>query len=89
MGLVGLVFIIYALIVLFDIIAKVLKNCKVTDLSKNETTKKVVELCGKLTAPVYEKVTEVLPEKWRKFGEYESAPIIIFIVLAVLGQMML
>lgn len=89
MGLVGLVFIIYALIVLFDIIVTVLKNCKVTDLAKNETTKKAVELCGKLTAPVYEKVTETLPEKWRKFGEYESAPVIIFIVLAVLGQMML
>ena len=89
MGLVGLVFIIYALIVLFDIIVNVLKTCKVTDLSKNEATKKAVELCGKLTAPVYAKVSEVLPEKWRKLGEYETAPVIIFIVLAVLGQMML
>lgn len=89
MGLVGLLFIVYALIVLFDIVVTILKDCKVTDLSKNESTKKVVELCGKLTSPVYAKVAEVIPEKWRKLGEFEIVPLLIFIVLSVLGQMML
>ena len=89
MGLVGLIFIIYALIVLFDIIVELLKTCNVVDLSKNEGTKKAVELCNKLTAPVYAKVSEVLPEKWRKLGEFETAPLLIFIVLSILGQMML
>jgi hypothetical protein len=89
MGLVGLIFIVYALIVLFDILVQLLKNCNVVDLGKNDSTKKAVELCNKLTAPVYSKVTEVLPEKWRKLGEFETAPLLIFIVLSILGQMML
>ena len=34
MGLVGLIFIVYALIVLFDILVQLLKNCNVVDLGK-------------------------------------------------------
>ena len=41
------------------------------------------------TNPVYAKVTDLLPEKYRVIAGIESAPILLFLVLSILGQMML
>jgi len=89
MFLVGFVLMIYSLIVLFDIIANLLKNHKVVETEKNENFKKAVDLTGKLTKPVYEKVSEVIPEKYRKFLGIDVVPLMVFVVLAVLGQLMM
>jgi len=88
MSLVGLVFIVCALLVLFDIVTSLLENNKIMDFSKNETLRKSVDLVKKMTAPVYQKVSDSLPEKYRSFAGVSIVPLILFIVLAVIGQMM-
>ena len=89
MSLVGFVFIVCALIVLFDMVVSVFKKYKMVDFEKNEILHKTVDFVSKLTSPVYEKVTEILPEKYRTVGGYNIVPLLIFVVLAVLGQLML
>ncbi|MBP5399736.1 MAG: YggT family protein [Alphaproteobacteria bacterium] len=88
MSLVGFVFIVCALIVLFDMVVSLFKKYKMFDFSKNEIMQKTVDFVSKLTSPVYEKVTEVLPEKFRTVLGFNIVPLLIFIVLAVLGQWM-
>ena len=88
MSLVGLVFIVCALIVLCDMIVSLFKKYKMFDFEKNEVVHKTVDFISKLTSPVYEKVTEVLPEKYRTVLGFNIVPLLIFVVLAVLGQWM-
>ena len=66
-----------------------LEKHNVIDSTKNETLKKLMDLAGKMTNPVYAKVTELLPEKYRVVAGIESAPILLFLVMSILGQMML
>jgi len=89
MSLVGLVFMVCALIVLFDMVVALLQNYKVVDVSKNEGLKKAVDVVGKITKPVYDKVAEVIPEKYRVVSGINLIPLLVFIVLSVLGQMLL
>ncbi|MBR1648976.1 MAG: YggT family protein [Alphaproteobacteria bacterium] len=89
MTLVGFVLVVCSLLVLFDIVAGILKAYNVVDFSKNEGLKKAVDFVGKMTAPVYGKVSESLPEKYRKLGGVEVAPLLVFIVLAIIGQLMM
>ena len=51
--------------------------------------KKAVDVVGKITKPVYDKVAEVIPEKYRVVSGVNLVPLLVFIVLSVLGQMML
>lgn len=88
MSLVGMVFIVCALIVLFDVIATWLEKNKIVDFSKNESLRKSVELVEKMTAPVYNKIYESLPEKYRTASVKELIPCGVFIVFAVIGQFM-
>lgn len=89
MSLIGLVLFLYSVIVLFEIVTRMLEKHNVIDSTKNETLKKLMDLAGKMTNPVYAKVTELLPEKYRVVAGIESAPILLFLVLSILGQMML
>ncbi|MBP3545919.1 MAG: YggT family protein [Alphaproteobacteria bacterium] len=89
MSLIGLVLFLYSVIVLFEIATRILEKHNVIDSTKNETLKKLMDLAGKMTNPVYAKVTELLPEKYRVVAGIESAPILLFLVLSILGQMML
>ena len=89
MFLVGFILTIYALVVLFDIIANLLLAHKVVDAEKNENFKKAMEFTGKLTKPVYGKVSEFIPEEYRVISGIETVPLLIFIVLSVLGQLMM
>lgn len=89
MSLIGLVLFLYSVIVLFEIVTRMLEKHNVIDSTKNETLKKLMDLAGKMTNPVYAKVTELLPEKYRVIAGIESAPILLFLVLSILGQMML
>lgn len=89
MSLIGLVLFLYSVIVLFEIATRILEKHNVIDSTKNETLKKFMDLAGKITNPVYAKVTELLPEKYRVIAGVESAPILLFLVLSILGQMML
>ena len=89
MSLIGLVLFLYSVIVLFEIATRMLEKHNVIDSTKNETLKKLMDLAGKMTNPVYAKVTELLPEKYRVVAGIESAPILLFLVLSILGQMML
>lgn len=89
MSLIGLVLFLYSVIVLFEIVTRMLEKHNVIDSTKNETLKKLMDLAGKMTNPVYAKVTELLPEKYRVVTGIESAPILLFLVLSILGQMML
>lgn len=89
MSLIGLVLFLYSVIVLFEIVTRMLEKHNVIDSTKNETLKKLMDLAGKMTNPVYAKVTDLLPEKYRVIAGIESAPILLFLVLSILGQMML
>ncbi len=89
MSLIGLVLFLYSVIVLFEIATRMLEKHNVIDSTKNETLKKLMDLAGKMTNPVYAKVTDLLPEKYRVIAGIESAPILLFLVLSILGQMML
>ena len=89
MSLIGLVLFLYSVIVLFEIVTRMLEKHNVIDSTKNETLKKLMDLAGKMTNPVYAKVTELLPEKYRIVAGIESAPILLFLVMSILGQMML
>ncbi|MBR5482595.1 MAG: YggT family protein [Alphaproteobacteria bacterium] len=89
MSLIGLVLFLYSVIVLFEIVTRMLEKHNVIDSTKNETLKKLMDLAGKMTNPVYAKVTELLPEKYRVVAGIESAPILLFLVMSILGQMML
>ena len=89
MSLIGLVLFLYSVIVLFEIVTRMLEKHNVIDSAKNETLKKLMDLSVKMTNPVYAKVTELLPEKYRVVAGIESAPILLFLVLSILGQMML
>jgi hypothetical protein len=89
MSLIGLVLFLYSVIVLFEIATRMLEKHNVIDSTKNETLKKLMDLAGKMTNPVYAKVTELLPEKYRVVAGIESAPILLFLVMSILGQMML
>ena len=89
MTLIGLVLLLYSVIVLFEIVTRMLEKHNVIDSTKNETLKKLMDLAGKMTNPVYAKVTELLPEKYRVVAGIESAPILLFLVMSILGQMML
>ena len=89
MSLVGFVFIVCALIVLFDMVISVFKKYKVFDFSKNEILQKTVDFVSKITSPIYAKVAEALPERFHTVLGINAIPLIIFIVLAVLGQLML
>ena len=89
MSLIGLVLFLYSVIVLFEIVTRMLEKHNVIDSTKNETLKKLMDLAGKMTNPVYAKVTELLPEKYRVVAGIESAPILLFLVRSILGQMML
>lgn len=88
MSLIGLIFIVCSLIVLFDIVTSWLESNKIVDFSKNESLHKSVELVKKVTMPIYKKVSDSLPEKYRSLGGVDIVPVAIFFVLAVLGQMM-
>ncbi|MCI5544650.1 MAG: YggT family protein [Azospirillum sp.] len=88
MSLIGLIFIVCSLIVLFDIVTSWLESNKIVDFSKNESLHKSVELVKKVTTPIYKKVSDSLPEKYRSLGGVDIVPVAIFFVLAVLGQMM-
>ena len=63
-------------------------NLEFNDFSKNESLHKSVELVKKVTTPIYKKVSDSLPEKYRSLGGVDIVPVAIFFVLAVLGQMM-
>ena len=89
MSLIGLVLFLYSVIVLFEIVTRMLEKQNVIDSTKNETLKKLMDLAGKMTNPVYAKVTDLLPEKYRVVAGIESAPILLFLVMSILGQMML
>ena len=89
MSLIGLVLFLYSVIVLFEIATRMLEKHNVIDSTKNETLKKLMDLAGKMTNPVYAKVTDLLPEKYRVIAGIESAPILLFLVMSILGQMML
>ena len=89
MSLIGLVLFLYSVIVLFEIVTRMLEKHNVIDSTKNETLKKLMDLAGKMTNPVYAKVTELLPEKYRVVAGIESAPILLFLGMSILGQMML
>lgn len=89
MTLIGLVLLLYSVIVLFEIVTRMLEKHNVIDSTKNETLKKLMDLAGKMTNPVYAKVTDLLPEKYRVVAGIESAPILLFLVMSILGQMML
>ena len=89
MSLIGLVLFLYSVIVLFEIVTRMLEKHNVIDSTKNETLKKLMDLAGKMTNPVYAKVTDLLPEKYRVVAGIESAPILLFLVMSILGQMML
>ena len=89
MSLIGLVLFLYSVIVLFEIVTRMLEKHNVIDSTKNETLKKFMDLAGKMTNPVYAKATDLLPEKYRVIAGIESAPILLFLVLSILGQMML
>ncbi len=89
MSLVGFVFIVCALIVLCDMVVSLFKKYKMFDFSKNEIVQKTVDFISKLTSPVYAKVAEALPERFHTILGMNAIPLIIFIVLAVLGQLML
>ena len=89
MSLIGLVLFLYSVIVLFEIATRMLEKHNVIDSTKNETLKKLMDLAGKMTNPVYAKVTDLLPEKYRVVAGIESAPILLFLVMSILGQMML
>ena len=88
MSLIGLIFIVCSLIVLFDIVTSWLESNKIVDFSKKESLHKSVELVKKVTTPIYKKVSDSLPEKYRSLGGVDIVPVAIFFVLAVLGQMM-
>ena len=88
MSLIGLIFIVCSLIVLFDIVTSWLESNKIVDFSKNESLHKSDELVKKVTTPIYKKVSDSLPEKYRSLGGVDIVPVAIFFVLAVLGQMM-
>ena len=88
MSLIGLIFIVCSLIVLFDIVTSWLESNKIVDFSKNESLHKSVELVKKVTTPIYKKVSDSLPEKYRSLGGVDIVPVAIFFVLAGLGQMM-
>jgi len=88
MSLIGFIFIVCALIILFDMVVALFKKYKMFDFEKNEVMHKTVDFVSKLTTPVYEKVTELLPEKYRTVGGYNVVPLLLFVVLAVLGQWM-
>ena len=56
MSLIGLVLFLYSVIVLFEIVTRMLEKHNVIDSTKNETLKKLMDLAGKMTNPVYAKV---------------------------------
>lgn len=89
MSLVGFVFIVCALIVLFDMVVSLFKKYKMFDFDKNEILHKTVDFVSKLTSPVYAKVAEALPERFHNILGVNVVPLLIFIVLAILGQLML